>query len=207
MTDGVAYLIARDRMWDANRAQRGAVRFRKRFATWAVKEPTAVHDNIERAIRDRWNEVPHTEADLITWGEAVARREAETDSRMIETRHQAEKAHQDRRELTNRHNREHADLSRRMLGGATPSIIAARVTRLRKQAAEDRRDLSQLETLPTAEAAQLVHDRTTLVEAQRLATEQPRRAAEARAAKLWESPIQQIARHYSGPSRDMGLSL
>ncbi|WP_415853875.1 MobF family relaxase [Sinomonas sp. G460-2] len=205
-TDGGAYLVAQARMWGARRAQSGAGGFRKRVATWTLKEATAVHDNAERATRDRWHEVPNNKAGLSTWAQAVAGREADTDPRVIETRCEAEKAHHDQLELTHRHNREHAALSRRLLGGATRSAVAARAGRLRKEAAQDRRDLSQLETLPTAQAAQLVHNRAALAGAQRLAIEQARQAAEA-PARLRESPTQQTARHRSSPSRDIRPSL
>lgn len=193
--DGRTYLAARDRMWTKNRARAG------RFRTRAANEATT-YDSAVRTLRGRWNSVPHSEAAIAAWARAAAEREVETDSRVVGARQEAEQAYRKRQKLAHRHTRARTALTRRILGDTTSRTAATRAIRLRSQAMKARRDLSQIEALPLAEAARLVRERIKQTEAHRLAAEQQRRAAEARGAKPGTFPARPAEPRRSGPERN-----
>lgn len=132
----------------------------------------------------RWQSIPHSESGLAAWAEAVAQRQADHAPEIIEARAEAKKAHQIAKEIAARHSREYMGMYERVLGNRRPSAVAARVESLREQAAKDRRYLAQLERLPPDEAVQIIRERAAKDEAQRLAGEEDRRAAEANESRL-----------------------
>jgi thymidine kinase len=195
IADGSAYLDAQEHAFAAHRAQAGSGRFRKRTAARTAKEADAARNTAERALRDRWRDVPHSEAGMPLWAQMVAQREADVDPRLIEAKEQAKQTHQAASDAANQHTAEDATLSRRVLRGSHSRAVTVRIEKLRKQVAQDHRYLLQLDALPPAEAAQLVRERVVPVEVQRLVAEEARNAPEARAAQL---------RHVDGPSYERG---
>jgi hypothetical protein len=195
IADGSAYLDAQEHAFAAHRAQAGSGRFRKRTAARRAKEADAARNTAERALRDRWRDVPHSEAGMPLWAQMVAQREADVDPRLIEAKEQAKQTHQAASDAANQHTAEDATLSRRVLRGSHSRAVTVRIEKLRKQVAQDYRYLLQLDALPPAEAAQLVRERVVPVEVQRLVAEEARNAPEARAAQL---------RHVDGPSYERG---
>lgn len=84
---------------------------------------------------------------------------------------------------------------------ADPQVVQAG-----QDAEHARDDLAQIEALPIAEAAQLVGDRAAQAEMERIAAEQAKATAAARAAKLARYRPSSDHRR-SGPERDFGPSL
>lgn len=201
--DGAAFLNAQEEAFAAHRVRASAGRFRKRAALRTAREVDARRDAAEQAIRDRWQSLPHSAASLPAWAEAVAQREANVMPEVVEAREAANRAHAEAENISARQTREYMALSQRVLGNRQPSVVAARIEKLRKQTAQDRRYRAQLDELTPPAAAQLVRERAAHAEAQRLAAEETRRAAEARAAQL-DAPLRERGRGHSpygdGPS-------
>ena len=104
-----------------------ASRFRKRSAARTANEADARRSDIERAVHDRWQSIPPSEAGLPGWAETVAKRVAGYAPEVIEARAEATQARHIVREITARQSREHTALYARALGNRRPSAIAARV--------------------------------------------------------------------------------
>nr|WP_277814864.1 MobF family relaxase [Galbitalea soli] len=203
VADGAAFLAAQREAIAARRAKESASRFRKRFATRTANDADTRRKEAERAVHDRWQSTPHSESGLSAWAEAVAQREADHMPEAVGARAEAAQARQIVSEMTERQSREHMALYERVLGNRRPSAVAARVKALREQVTQDRRYLAQLDALPPDEAVKLVHERAAQDEAQRLAAEESRRAAEVRATRL-DAPAFERNRgrspHRDGPS-------
>lgn len=193
--DGTAYLSARERMWQANRALHPTGRFARRTAARTAREAIEAHRAAEDAVRGRWGDVPQTEVGICAWAEDVAGQRADTDPRVIEARQGAAQAHQQLQDLTAHHAEERAELRRSV--GAGPSGAEARAAESRSGASHARRTLAELEALPVTEAAQLIQDRAAQAEAERIAAA----ANRARAAEptRWHSPPTGYERGF-GPS-------
>ncbi len=192
MADGPAALV------DAERA-----RLRDRIER---NEARSNHDATERTVRGRCGTIPQTEAGVPAWAQAAAQHTAETDPAVIEARTMAEQARDELRELTRRHSQESIALSQRAFGNTTPSTVVRRVAQLHRQA-QDSQTLERLEALPLPEDAKLVRERALHVEAERLAAEQDRKAAEARAQQLGQSLTRPSDPRRPGAERGIGLSL
>nr|WP_218868669.1 MobF family relaxase [Pseudoclavibacter chungangensis] len=203
VADGAAFLASHQEAYAAHLAIMSASRFRKRSAARTANEADARRSDIERAVHDRWQSIPPSEAGLPGWAETVAKRIAGYAPEVIEARAEATQARHIVREITARQSREHTALYARALGNRRPSAIAARVNALREQAAQDRRYLAQLDALPPDEAVQLVHERAAQDAAQRLAAEESHRAVEARATRIDVSAFERNrdrSPHRDGPS-------
>lgn len=186
-TDGSEFLAAQQAAYIAHRAKANAPRFRRRAATRTAKDADTRRETAERIVHSRWQSMPHSESGLPAWAEAVARRRADHAPEIIEARAEATKAHRIAQEIATRQPRERAALYERVLENRRPDAVAARVKNLHEQATRDRRYLTQLEVLPLDEAVRLIHERAAQAEAQRLTSDEARRAAGAR-AKWIEAP-------------------
>lgn len=184
VADGAKFLAAQQNAIAARRAKESASRFRKRPATRTANNADARRAETERVVRGRWQSVPRSESNLPAWSESVAQHEASRVPAVVEARVEAAQARQIANEITARQSREHMALYERVLGDRRPSAVAARVKALREKAAQDRRYLAQLDALPPDEAVKLVNERAAQDEAQRLAAEESRRAAEVGATRL-----------------------
>ncbi len=184
VADGATFLAAQQNAIAARRAKESASRFRKRSGTRTANNADARRAETERVVRGRWQSVPRSESNLPAWSESVAQHEASHVPAVAEARAEATQARQIVSEITARQSREHTALYERVLGNRRPSAIAARVKALREQAAQDRRYLAQLDVLLPDEAVKLVNERAAQDEAQRLAAEESRRAAEVGATRL-----------------------
>ncbi|GAB2528116.1 hypothetical protein GCM10027064_26080 [Microbacterium petrolearium] len=206
VADGATFLAAQQNAIAARRAKESASRFRKRSSTRIANNADARSAETEQAVRDRWQSVPRSESNLPAWSESVAQHEASHVPAVLEARAEATQARQIVSKIVARQSREHSALYERVLGNRHPSAVAARVKVLREQAAQDRRYLAQLDALPPDEAVKLVHERAAQDEAQRLAAEDSRRAAEAPAAELrqrlprWEPGRKAGRRTSPGPA-------
>ncbi|PMC01859.1 TrwC relaxase [Microbacterium sp. UMB0228] len=184
VADGAALLTAQQDAIAARRAKESASRFRKRSATRTANNADAWRVEAERAVRERWRSIPGSESNLPAWSESVAQHEASHVPAVVEARAEATQARQIVSEIIARQSREHMALYERVFGNRRPSAVGARVKALRERAAQDRRYLAQLDALPPDGAVRLVHERAAQDEAQRLAAEESRRAAETPAAEL-----------------------
>ncbi|GAB3036504.1 MobF family relaxase [Parafrigoribacterium mesophilum] len=202
--DGAAFIAMQEEAYAAHRAQASVGRFRKRSAAQIAKEADAHRAETEQAIRERWESLPDSEAGLSAWAEVVARRAADAMPEVADTREAAKRAHADAEMISARQTREYMALYQRVIGARQPSVVSARVEKLRKQTAQDRRYLAQLDGLSPREAAQVVRERAAHAETQRLTAEETRKAAGARAAQL-DAPLHERDRGHS-PYRD-GQSL
>lgn len=141
----------------------------------------ATHRNVaERIVRDRWQGIPDSESGLPRWAETVAQRQADLAPEILEARAEATKAHQIASETASRQSQERGALHRRLLGTRHASVVAVRVETLRKQAAQDRDYLTQLDALPPHEAVQLIREQEAQAEGRRLAVETAQASVRAR---------------------------
>ncbi len=183
-TDGTAYLTARRRAWEASDAQRAARGLSKRRAGRRLSEVADEHRTIETAGRSRWGRLPETPAGVEAWAASVARREADADPRVIETKEQTEQARHEQQQLAPRQAQERRNLRRQLLGDRAPSRAGAQAGRWRERAAAARRDLATIEALPPTEAAELLRARAEQEQAKREAVDHTLAEREARAAQL-----------------------
>ncbi len=199
-TDGVGYLRAQERAWQAHRALSVAGRFGRRSAGRTAQEAFAAHRTTEDSVRRRWGDVPHTTAHLAFWAEAAAELQVRTDPRVVEAQQSADRAHLAEQELKATHQEERSNLMNDVAGGHWPSRLAERVTELRGHVRQARRQLAEIDAMPVGEAAQLIRDRAAQAEAERLA-EAVRRARGAERAR-WDfsGPV-----YPSTPDRDYGI--
>ncbi len=193
--DGTAYLSARERMWQANRALHPTGRFARRTAARTARDAIEAHGTAQDAVRGRWGDVPQTEVGICAWAEDVAGQRADTDPRVIQARQDAAQAHQQLRDLTAHHAEARAALRRSV--GEGPSGAKARATESHSRADQARHTLAELEALPVTAAAQLIQDRAAQAAAEKIAEAASRaRAAEPRP---WHSPSTGYERGF-GPS-------
>ena len=200
--DGVVYLSAQERMWQANRALPTTRRFGKRSAARTAREATQAHGTMQEAVRRRWGDVPQTTTHLPYWAQAVAEQRADADPRVIAAQQVAEHADLEQQQLTTDHAAARSALRQSIGGGYLPSGLQARAAQLRAHAQRARHDLAQIEALPSAEAAQLIRDRAAQAEAERIAA--ATRLAPSRDPDRWRSSGPAYPPHLErdvGPSR------
>lgn len=155
--DGTTYLAARDRMWAASDAHRAARGLGKRSAARTLTAASDEHHTAETITWQRWGSLPQTPGGIEAWATAVAQREADADRDVTETRERADQARQEQQQLAGRQTQERAALRRQVFGNQRPSSAQTNVARWTKRAEAARRDLAEIESLPVAEAAQLVY--------------------------------------------------
>ncbi|GAA1557652.1 MobF family relaxase [Brevibacterium picturae] len=205
--DATAYLRARDRAWEARRNRDRAGPLRRRAAARAAQDADGALRATEDAARRRWGGVPQTDTRIIAWAEAAAGKQADADPQVVEAQQDAERVHGEQRQLTKAHADARASLRRRIYGDRRPVDPVQRAAGWRTRAEQARDDLAQIEALPLDQAAQLVRDRAAQTEMERIAAEQVKVAAKARAAKLARFPSPSSEHRRSGPERDFGPSL
>ncbi len=198
-------LSARDRTWEASRAQASAGQLHRRAAARTVAQATVAHCEAEAATLNRWTRLPQTSTGIPAWAESVAQQAADADPRVTEMRDRADDARDEQQQLIARHARERAELRRHLLG-SHPTNAAAQASRWRQQAKTARHDLAAIEALPVIDAAQLINDRAARAEAERRAVEQLKVAAEARATQLGQPRATSIGPGGTGTGREFGPS-
>ncbi|WP_249379782.1 MobF family relaxase [Actinotalea sp. K2] len=199
-SDGVGYLSAQERTWQAHRALNVAGRFGKRSAARTAREALATHRTTEDSVRRRWGDVPHTTTHLPFWAEAAAERQVLADPRVVAAQQSADRAHLEQQELKADHRQARSTLMHDVAGGHWPSRLAERVTELRAHVRQARRELAEIDALPVGEAAQLIRDRAAQAEAGRIA--EAARLAQAAERARWDfsAPV-----YPSAPDRDYGM--
>jgi len=165
------------------------------------------HAATEDMVRRRWGSVPTGTTGVQQWAEAVAGQQADTDPHVTEAQKEAEHTRREQRQLAQCHANARASLRQRIYGNQRPNDPAARAAGWRDLAQEARRDLAQIESVPVAEAAQLVRVRSALAKAERIAADQVKAAVEARAVRLARFSSPSTDRRRSGPGHDFGRSL
>lgn len=206
-TDATAYLTARDRAWEARRERDRAGPLRRRATARAVQDADGALRATEDAARRRWGGVPQADTRIRAWADAAAGKQADADPQVVQVRQDAEYARRAQQQLARAHMDARASLRRRIYGDQRPVDPIQRVADWRTRAQQARDELAQIEALPISEAAQLVRDRTAQAELERIAAEQAKAAAAARAAKLARFPSPSSDHRRSGPERDFGPSL
>ena len=203
--DGPVKLVTAERARLAQRIEHADRQAEK----WERAVPAFVrqHDATEDMVRRRWGSVPTGTTGVQQWAEAVAGQQAFTDPHMTEAQKEAEHARREQRQLVQCHANAMASLRQRIYGNQRPNDPAARAAGWRDLAQEARRDLAQIESVPVAEAAQLVRVRSALAKAERIAADQVKAAVEARAVRLARFSSPSADRRRSGPEHDFGRSL
>ncbi|MFC4244008.1 MobF family relaxase [Gryllotalpicola reticulitermitis] len=157
--DGTALLAARERMWAAAQAQRGARGRRGRAAARALAQASEQAQAAETSVREHWGEVPQSRDAIPAWAQQAARQTAETAPAVVHARKQLTEAQVARRDLTARQMHERATLRRQLLADHTPSTVRQAVQRLQQQAEAARADLARIEALPPGEAVEFIRAR------------------------------------------------
>ncbi|MEO7147041.1 MAG: MobF family relaxase [Terrimesophilobacter sp.] len=205
-TDGVAYLAARERMWEATAARDRVGRF-KRGAARVAAAAAEEHRVTENAMRRRWGGGPQTTAGILSWAEAAAQTQAATDPRVVGANRDSEQARSEQQRLAEQCAQERAALSGRILGKMPPGTAEGRAAQWRTRAEQALRDLGEITALPVTEAAQLVLGRAARVQTQRAAAERAQSARDARAAKLGQFGTPSNKHLRPGPDHGIGPGL
>lgn len=202
--DGTAYLVARQRMWDASGAQRSVRRIRKREAARALNTAVDEHRTIETAARRRWGRLPETTAGIESWAASVTQQEASSDVRVAEAREHADEVRQTQQRLNNRQMRARDALLRQVFGDRGSNNPREQAVRWRERAEAARRDLATIEALPPAEAAQLVRARAEQEQTKREVMERALAERQTRAAQPQELPRRPFDHRSKSPDHGFG---
>jgi hypothetical protein len=97
-------------MWEATDALNRAGRLGKRAADRTAADVTSEHRAAEDTARRRGGGLPTGAAGIQPWAEAVSGKQADTDSRVTDTRRNAEQTHREQHHLAEQHLRESAAL-------------------------------------------------------------------------------------------------
>jgi hypothetical protein len=180
-SDGTAYLIARQKMWEATGVRDRAGRLGKRAAQRAATDAAAQYRATEETMLGRWGGVPHTTTGIPSWAEAVAHTRADTEPRVADANRDALWTRNEQQWMVRRHADERAVLRRRVPGNLPPGTVAAQ---WRGRAERMRGELAQIESLSVTEAAELVRDRAAGIQEKKAAAGRAQPARDARATKL-----------------------
>lgn len=200
-SDAATLLAAQDHARDADAVRRGAGRLRRRSAERIRQTAEQDRTVIEATVRDRWGSAPATPERVPRWSEVVAGRQADTDPRVVEARHEAERIQHELGRLIARQMDERQKLHRAVYRDPFARDNAARrADGAAARAEQDRRLLAQIESLPPEQAASLIRKR---VEADRIAA----LALTERAARLGDPEREPHRPTRHGPVPDHGISL
>lgn len=197
MTDGQAVLAAQHTAWDAERTYGQAGRLRRRATARARDEAHRARERVEGDVRHRWGAVPHTLEGLHVWAQTVAQQRAGQEPVVVEAEREAQDARTAGGQLARRQLAESQRLRARIYSktGRVPvGGPAGRAARWRDQAETLARTLSEIETLSTVEAVQLIRQRHAETEARRVEAERARAeraeqiALSDRAQYQWRDP-------------------
>lgn len=203
MADGQAVLTAQQAAWDAGRAYQQAGRFRRRSAARIHDEAIHAHERLQTDVQQRWGTLPQTPESLDTWAHTVAEKQAAQHPAVIEAEREAHDARAAGGQLARRQFAESQQLRARIYGktGRAPEGgPAGRAARWRNQAKTLARALSEIETLPTVEVAQLIRQRHAEAEARRVEAE---RARAERAKQI--TSFEHEPRPHVDPHRERGI--
>lgn len=153
--DGVEAITAQARMLEASAARRGADGLRRRAAERTLTLAVEEHRTIEKATRKRWGSVPQSSAGVQPWAEVVAQTQADADPRVVEAHRQAERARTEQMQLSDQRQRERTQLRPRVLGVQPHSTPETHAIQWHRRADRTRRELTEVESLPIDQAAQL----------------------------------------------------
>lgn len=150
-------------------------------------EAAGRHHETEHAVWRRWGGLPRDAASVESWAERGAGKQADADSRVVQTWQVVEQTSREQNRIAGRHLRESVSLGQRMLGHAPPRTATSYATEWQARAEQARRDLAHIETLPVAEAAQFASELAARAEAEQQAAERARAEREARATRVRDS--------------------
>jgi len=207
-TDGIAYLAARARMWEAAHAQARAGRLNRRAAARATTDVAGEQRTAEDMARRRWGGVPKTTTGApARWAETVAHARADTDPRVVEANRHTDHTRSEQQRLAEHHAEQSDALRHCILGELTLSTVGTRAVQWRGRAEQARQDLAEIEALPVTEAAQLVHDHAARAQAEQAATERTQAARDTRAAKRDQIRSASNDHRRLGPDHGVGPGL
>ncbi|WP_354478070.1 MobF family relaxase [Marisediminicola sp. UYEF4] len=155
--DGVAFLVARERMWDASNTRPSPIlrRSADRRRTQAVRE----YDDQEAAVRRRWGSTPVTPRAVQAWAETAVGRLVEDDSRMLDAQRHVAQVKEESQDL---HARQGSDRDALRIGICARTRISGSVTthavEWAKRAEQARSLLAQIDALPIDQVATLIRE-------------------------------------------------
>lgn len=162
--DGARYLSTVTDAANAAVAHRAAGRLRKRSTATARGAAITARDIAWQTVRDDWGSEPHSPNSLDAWVRDAAALRAEADARVIDAVHTLAEAQAGTSALSTQHLRERTKLQdgifQHYLPGRTPrgSVLTTR-DRWQTRAAELKEHLAEIESLPPAQAAELIQKR------------------------------------------------
>ncbi len=204
ITDGTAYLAAREQVWAASDADRAARGLRKRGTARTFDTVSGEQNTIETAGRRRWGRLPETPSAIEPWAASVAQPLVNSDPRVSEARELVGSTLKEQQQIAARHSREHAVLVRKLFGGSTPTDPRIKEARWQERGDAARGALAAIEALPPVEAAQLIRDRAAREQAQREAAEHALAEWQARPAKLHDFTRHPLGRGSTPQARGLG---
>ncbi|WP_226925413.1 MobF family relaxase [Georgenia thermotolerans] len=200
--DAIHYQTTQQRMWHANRALQGSVRFGRRVAARTARAANQAHEAAEDVMRRRWGAVPPAMVDTRSCAEAIAGRRADAHPRVIQARQDAAHAHRQLQDLTARHAAARTALWRSIGDAQPPSTVDARALQWRHRADETRRLLAAADALPVTEAAHLLLQNARAFASERM----PGATLKARALEA-HVPTSPPPTRRRGPRPDLGPRL
>lgn len=160
---------------------------------------------IERAVSARWRGIPASEAALPAWAMYVAQEAASANPDVLAARKDAAAARRTANATLRRHLDESTTLHPQLLGTTPYRAVTAHVQQLQERSTADRRYLTQLDTLPPAEASKLARERAAVEHARRQTAEDTWRAVQERESDLDPSPSRDPGRYPSASERGHSL--
>lgn len=175
--EGQRVLAAQQNVWNAGRAYQQAGRFRRRAAARTLDEANHEHERLQAVVLVRWGTIPHTPERLDAWVHTVVEKQAKQNPAMIEAERQAQDARAAVGQIARRQLAESQQLRSRIYGksGRAPEGgPAGSAARWRDQAKTLTRRISEIETMPAMDVAQLIRQRHAETEARRVEAERAR---------------------------------
>lgn len=174
--DGMAFLAAREQMWEASNARPS--RIQRRAADRTRAQAIREYDEQEATVRRRWGSTPASPEAVQAWAEAAVGHLVEDDPRVIDVQGEVTRAQEGSRCLHAQQMRERDELRARIYGRThSRGSAVTRADEWGEQAEQARRFLAQIEALPVAQAATFIYERAEEQEA-------AEHAAAERAARL-----------------------
>lgn len=162
--DGTAYLLMRERAFEAARARSDAERLHHRSAARAFSAASDALHKAEATVLSRWDHLPQNIHSLDDWATEVTRHRAKTTPTVVEAEQHLDRALSMQKDLARSHSQEQMLLHRRVPGSTPPSVLSRSAARLRQQTERNHADLAHLESLPIAEAAEFAGELARQIE-------------------------------------------
>jgi hypothetical protein len=161
-SDGQKLDTARQTMWAAHQAVRGASRLERRNTQRTADQAQAEYRAIESRVQHKWGSIPMAGANLRAWIDIVAARAADTAPLVVATHQEVGQAKTELDDLVSHQLTEQVGLRCQVYGSDRPGVSAKQQVQVYQQQAEQvRTELAQIETMPLTLAAQHIKQRNT----------------------------------------------